>query len=96
MTNEFENELHLKVNAFKIWAKANYPEITEDNDNGEWCFGDEFDEMIACALNIIQKNPASSATEQIINDLLYAIARDNEWETKRTSARLLDQVVGGV
>ena len=81
MTNEFENELHLKVNAFKIWAKANYPEITEDNDNGEWCFGDEFDEMIACALNIIQKNPASSATEQIINDLLYAIARDNECET---------------
>lgn len=80
MLNEFGNILHLKVNAFKIWAKTNYPEITEDNDNGEWCFCDEFDEMYACALSIIQKNLASSATEQIIDDLLYIIARDNECE----------------
>lgn len=80
MLNEFGNKLHLKVNAFKIWAKTNYPEITEDNDNGEWCFCDEFDEMYACALSIIQKNLASSATEQIIDDLLYTIARDNECE----------------
>ncbi|MDE5763919.1 MAG: hypothetical protein K2I00_03030 [Ruminococcus sp.] len=78
--NEFENKLHLKVNAFKIWAKTNYPEITEDNDNGEWCFCDEFDEMYESALSIIQKSSASNATEQIINDLLYAIARDNECE----------------
>ena len=42
MINEFEKELHIKVDAFKIWAKINHPEITEDNDNGEWCFCDEF------------------------------------------------------
>ena len=81
MFNEFENKLHIKVKAFKSWAKSNYPEITEDNDNGEWCFCDEFDEMTLYALSIIQECPAASATKQIIDDLLYAIARDNECET---------------
>lgn len=80
MINEFENELHIKVDAFKMWVKINYPEITEDNDNGEWCFCDEFEEMYVYALNVIQKCPVSSATDQIIDDLLYAIARDNECE----------------
>ena len=28
-----------------MWAKINHPEITEDNDNGEWCFCDEFEKM---------------------------------------------------
>ncbi len=80
MLNEYEDALHTKVNAFKIWAKINHPEITEDNDNGEWCFCHEFDEMVSCALSIINKYPSSSATEQIIDDLLYIIARDNECE----------------
>ena len=81
MLNEFENKLHIKVNAFKSWTKSNYPEITEDNDNGEWCFCDEFDEMTSYALSIIQECPTANATKQIIDDLLYAIARDNECET---------------
>ena len=80
MINEFEKELHIKVDAFKIWAKINHPEITEDNDNGEWCFCDEFEKMYVYALNVIQKCPVSNATNQMIDDLLYAIARDNECE----------------
>lgn len=87
MLNEFDRELHQKVKAFKIWAKANYPQITEDNDNGEWCFCDEFDEMVACSLSMIQTSLATSATEQIIDDLLYAIARDNECE------RIIEELV---
>lgn len=73
-----ENNLHLKVNAFKLWAKLNHPEITEDNDNGEWCFCQEYDEMISCVLNFIENNSAKKAAKQVIDDLLYAIARDNE------------------
>ncbi|MDE5885557.1 MAG: hypothetical protein K2H29_10845 [Oscillospiraceae bacterium] len=73
-----ENNLHLKVNAFKLWVKLNHPEITEDNDNGEWCFCQEYDEMISCVLNFIENNSVKNATKQVIDDLLYAIARDNE------------------
>ncbi|MCI8815671.1 MAG: hypothetical protein HFF15_02435 [Angelakisella sp.] len=73
-----ENRLHEKVNHFRSWAKANYPEITEKNDNGEWCFCTEFDEMVSEAICFIKKNDAEKATQQIIDDLLYAIARDNE------------------
>ena len=80
MFNEYENKLHVKVNAFKSWAKTYYPQITEENDNGEWCFCYEFDEMISSALSIIEKCSVASATEQMIDDLLYAIARDNECE----------------
>lgn len=80
MAHEHENELHIKVNAFRSWAKTNYPQMTEETDNGEWCFCDEFYEMTSCASRIIQKYPAAGATEQIIDDLLYVIARDNECE----------------
>ena len=78
---DYENKLHTKVNIFKSWAKTYYPEITEENDNGEWCYCYEFKEMISSALNIIEKCSAASATEQMIDDLLYVIARDNECET---------------
>ena len=81
MLNEYENKLHIKVNAFKSWAKSYYPQITEENDNGEWCFCYEFHDMISSALNVIEKCHAASATEQMIDDLLYVIARDNECET---------------
>lgn len=37
--------------------------------------------MVSYALSIIQKCPAASATEQMIDDLLYVIARDNECES---------------
>lgn len=76
-----ERKLRTKVNNFKIWAKANYPEITEMNDNGEWCFCIEFNEMVLEAICFIEKNFAGKATQQIIDDLLYAIARDNECST---------------
>ena len=72
--------LHKKVQRFRKWAETNYPEITEDNDNGEWCFCARYDEMYSCAVDVIKCEPASAADEQMIDDLLYAIARDNEGE----------------
>ena len=80
MVNDIGKELHTKVLLFKKWAETNYPEINEDNDNGEWCFCAEFDEMYSAAVDMITENSATVADEQIINDLLYAIARDNECE----------------
>lgn len=78
MSATTENKLHKKVSAFKKWAKANHPEITEENDNGEWCFCNEFYEMFSEALHFVEENPAEKATAQVIDDLLYIIARDNE------------------
>lgn len=70
--------LHEKVTAFRLWAKRNYPQITEETDNGEWCFCREFKEMCSYASVVINEVSADEATEQMIDDLLYVIARDNE------------------
>lgn len=80
MITDAGKDLHVKVQLFQKWAKETHPDITEDNDNGEWCFCSEFDDMFSSAMELIQKTPASLATDQMINDLLYAIARDNECE----------------
>lgn len=80
MAENYEENLHTRVNSFKAWAKANHPTITEENDNGEWCFCNEFYNMEACSIDIISNTAASGATEQMIDDLLYVIARDNECE----------------
>jgi len=47
MTGEYEMDLHRAVAAFKTYQRESFPEITEDNDNGEWVFGGEFDHMWA-------------------------------------------------
>ncbi len=73
--------LNEKVRVFKQWAEKTHPGITEDNDNGEWCFGTEFDEMYSSAVDTISTIPASDADEYMIDDMLYAIARDNESES---------------
>lgn len=80
-----EKILHEKVNEFKLWKEKNYPNITEETDNGEWEFldkddewCDEFDEMTGVAVDFIKNNSAKNVSEQVIDDLLYAIARDSE------------------
>lgn len=40
-------QLHMRVHAFQLWAKINYPEKTEENDNGEWCFCDKYDKLFS-------------------------------------------------
>lgn len=80
-----ESKLHTKVNHFRCWAKTKYPQITEENDNGEWCFCTEFEEMIAEAIAFIEENATEKATQENIDDLLYVIARDNECSTIMTA-----------
>ncbi len=74
-----EKQLHKSVCKFKRWAKHNHPTITEDDDNGEWELGSyEFDEMCDNIIEIIKNTSCRIATEQMIDDILYGIARDNE------------------
>ena len=80
MAEEYEKDLHTKVNRFKAWTKENFPAFSEEDDYGEWCFCDEFFEMYDCSMDIIRKLSAGEASEQMIDDLLYVIARDNERE----------------
>ena len=80
MEKDIVKMLNDKVRKFRKWAEKNYPDKTEDNDNGQWCFCSEFDEMYSAAVDVIEKCPASEADESVTDDLLYAIARDNECE----------------
>lgn len=58
--------------------------MTEDNDNGEWVFGFEFDHMRNAYLRVINNISTTQATEVLIDDLLYSIARDNECSSLMT------------
>lgn len=76
---EYEELLHESVLRFREYAKKYYPNITEDSDNGEWEIGvDEFDGMYHQILKTIQNVSYDKASDQMLNDILYGIARDNE------------------
>jgi len=70
--------LNKSVKAFKKFQKRYYPKVTEKNDNGEWVFGIQFNQMCSAYLTIIERHKAEYASEALINDMLYVIARDNE------------------
>ncbi len=66
------------VKKFKRWASENFPDVTEENDNGEWVFCDEFDEMIKFSLKFLENVNAENTTPETIDNLLFCIARDSE------------------
>ena len=71
--------LHKRVIEFKHFQKKHYPQITEENDNGEWEIGyRQWDEMNSAYLDIIEKYMPESIEEELIDDMLYIIARDSE------------------
>ena len=79
MIEVYEKSLHKSVCNFKNWAQENYPEWTEENDNGEWEVGSyEFVEMCINIFEIIENTQCCEATKQMIDDILFGIARDNE------------------
>lgn len=79
MNEVYEKELHESVCSFKRWAEKNYPKWTEENDNGEWEVGSyEFNEMCSNILKIIENTSCTEATQQMTDDILFGIARDNE------------------
>lgn len=78
MLKNYEMELHRSVERFKNYQKKIFADMTEDNDNGEWVFGFEFDDMRNAYLRAINNIPSTQATAGLIDDLLYSLARDNE------------------
>lgn len=79
MCTGFEIDLLNAVETFKTVAEMLFPNITEENDNGEWEHElEEFDDMISAGIAVIQNLSVSEASEQTKDLLLYAIARDNE------------------
>lgn len=79
MCIDFEKVLHKKVNRFKHRANKDYPNWNERNDNGEWEIGlREFDEMCNFIFEIIENISCDKASEPMLDDILFGIARDNE------------------
>jgi HEAT repeat protein len=69
--------LHSEVEKFKAWA-AIYPRA---NEYGEWeCAYENWPDLYAAALHVLEISKPEAWSEEISNDLLYAMARDNECE----------------
>jgi len=81
MNRETKN-LYKKVNKFRKWAQKHFPECDEEHDNGEWEFGVDslFDEMVSAAGEVILHTDHEDADEDLIDAMLYVVARDNECE----------------
>ena len=79
---EEKKNLYREIRSFKRWAEKYYPDRDEENDNGEWEIGTDnhFDEMVDAALKVIENINSSDAGEDLIEALLFSIARDNECE----------------
>ena len=78
MPRNYQKELHATVTNFKAYQQRIFPEMTEHNDNGEWVFGNEFDNMQRAYLGVIKNLSPMQADDALLDDMLYAIARDNE------------------
>jgi hypothetical protein len=79
MSADYENKLHKAVVGFIKEANKYYPHWSERNDNGEWEIGlDKFDNMCNVIFEIIGAISCDEATEQMYDDILFGIARDNE------------------
>ncbi|MBP5311155.1 MAG: hypothetical protein J6Z05_11215 [Lachnospiraceae bacterium] len=74
--------LYKEIRAFRLWADKNYPNRSEENDNGEWEFGvnSHFNEMLSTAILIASETDIAEADEKLIDALLFVVARDNESE----------------
>ena len=82
MSADYERKLHRAVAQFVKEADKKYPNWSERNDNGEWGIGlDKFDDMYKVILEIIEYTSCDEATEQMLDDILFGIARDNEINT---------------
>lgn len=72
-------DLHEAVLAFRRWAHEEFPDKNEDNDNGEWELDTElFSLMCDRFRDAVTGIDVKDITAEIIDDLLYVIARDNE------------------
>ena len=77
------DNLYKEIRIFTLWANKNHPEWNEENDNGEWeLWGNSnFDEMVDAARKVIANIECKDIIdEELIDSLLFTVARDNECE----------------
>lgn len=75
----YEKRLHNSVIKFRKKADKVHPQWSETHDNGEWEIGlYEFDEMCNIIFEIIESVTPAEASEQMLDEILFGIARDNE------------------
>jgi hypothetical protein len=71
-------ELHTEVIRFKQWA------LNHENKSGEWeCDYEYWGDLFQSAESVINRCKDGEIPEDLAEDLLYAIARDNECEYLR-------------
>lgn len=79
MFGNYESKLHKCIDRFIKRANKDYPNWSESHDNGEWEIDlVEFDDMCNVIFEIIKTTPCDEASEQMLDDILFGIARDNE------------------
>lgn len=70
--------LNKAVACFRRYQQDHFPKMTEELDNGEWVFGDEFDDMCRAYMAVLNNVPSSDTQQQLLDDMIYAVARDSE------------------
>lgn len=89
MFDNYERKLHKCIAKFIKRANKDYPDWSESRDNGEWEIDlNEFDDMCDVIFDIIKTTSCDEASKQMLDDILFGIARDNE--CSRIVAMLLD------
>lgn len=75
-------KLYKEIELFKKWANKHYSECNEEHDNGEWELGvnSHYDEMVSAAREVITSIDFEDADENLIDAMLFVVARDNESE----------------
>ncbi len=89
MFDNYERKLHKCIANFIKRANKDYPDWSESRYNGEWEIDlNEFDDMCDVIFDIIKTTSCDEASKQMLDDILFGIARDNE--CSRIVAMLLD------
>lgn len=79
MFDNYERKLHKCIAKFIKRANKDYPDWSESRDNGEWEIDlNEFDDMCDVIFDIIKTTSCDEASKQMLDDILFGIARDNE------------------
>ena len=70
-------KLYKEIELFKKWADENYPDWSEENDNGDWVMEEHshFREMCDAVMEIIKTRDPYEDDEIMANAVLFVVAR---------------------
>ncbi len=69
------------IQDFRKWQISKYPSIVPDKIDGEWETDyTDWNRINTIFSKFLEEHTASDATEELLNEMIYIIARDNECE----------------